>query len=402
MDRELRAKFNGAWHPGHYAAVQDDLKRRLGCDVPFRVAETPVFFDRQTKDRFAAAANEVLAAISDPGFIAIQDRYLPDAFRAAEHPPLPHLAQLDFAVVREPDGSLGPRLVELQGFPSLYGFQITMADVWATQLALMPGMPDRWRLFFSDMDRYHAMAILRETLVGSHDPQEVVLLDYEPLNQKTYPDFAVTERWFGIEPVCVTDIIRDGDKLFRRKDGRTIPVRRIYHRVVVDELERNGLEFPFDMRHPPDVEWVPHPAWWYLWSKSTLLHLDLPSVPFTRLLTEVDELPDDLTGHILKPLYSFAGAGVNVEPTHEDLHAVPRAERRNWVLQEKLDYVPAFESVNGDGVKLEIRMMYVRPDDAEEMTLLLNLVRLSRGKMMGVDYNRDMDWTGASVAIWAD
>ena len=93
------------------------------------------------------------------------------------------------------------------------------------------------------------------------------------------------------------------------------------------------------------------------------------------------------------------GAGVNIEPTAADVAAVPAAERANWVLQEKFEYAPAFESVEGDEVKVEVRMMFLRPDGHDKMTLLLNLVRLSRGKMMGVDYNKDLSWTGASVAL---
>jgi hypothetical protein len=168
----------------------------------------------------------------------------------------------------------------------------------------------------------------------------------------------------------------------------------------MDELEKSGAQIPFRFDEDLDVEWVPHPEWWFVWAKRAMVDLDHPAVPKTTLVSEFDGDPGDLTGHILKPLHSFAGAGVNVDPTAEDLAAVPAHERVHWILQEKLTYADALRSVDGHGVKVELRMMFVRPDGEAEMTLLMNLVRLSRGKMMGVDFNKDLAWTGSSVGIW--
>ena len=313
---------------------------------------------------------------------------------------MPQFLAVDFAVVREEDGTLGPRLVELQGFPSLYGFQIMLADVWATHLQLMKGLPDNWRLFFSGMDRYGAMALVRQSILGDCEPEDVCLLDLDPENQKTYPDFAVTQRWFGVDPVCLTKVEKDGDRLFRTRNGERVPIRRFYHRIVFDEVERAGVSLPFDVREPLQVEWAPHPAWFYLWSKDSLLDLHHPVVPKTTRVSDLKAVPDDLSRYVLKPVYSFAGVGVNLDPTEADLEALPQSERPRWVLQEKVEYAPIFQSVEGHDIKAELRLMFVRPDDHDEMTLLLNLVRLSRGKMMGVDHNQGLSLTGASVAIW--
>jgi len=400
MDAELRAHFNGAWSAELAHRVRSDLDRRLGCEIPFPVAETPVFFPAYLRERLETAGNELVDLLSDPKWIKDHESIVPSQYRCPGRGHLPHVAQFDFAITRDEEGLFAPRLVELQGFPSLYGFQIQLADVWATHLAAMAGMPDRWRLFFSGHDRYSGRALLQHTLVGNHDPEEVILLDLDPFNQKTYPDFAVTQRWWGIDPVCPTDLKRDGNKLFRVKDGRTIPVRRFYHRVVIDELEKSGVELPFRFDEDLDVEWIPHPEWWFIWSKHSMLTLDHPAAPKTKLLSEIDELPEHLDNYVVKPLYSFAGAGVNVGPTIQDMHSVPMDQRAQWVLQEKIDYTPAFESVNGDPVKIEVRVMFARPEGEEKMTMLLNLIRLSRGKMMGVDFNHNLDWTGASVGIW--
>jgi len=402
MDPELRRRFNAAWTPELAAAVRADLDRRVGRPVPFPVAETPLFFPEDVRGRFTTAAEEIVALLSDPTFIADHEAAVPPAYRSPGRPPLPQLAQLDFAVVREPDGTLAPRLVELQGFPSLYAFQILIADVWASHLVGLEGLPDRWRLFFGNRQRYEAMALLRDTIVAGHDPVEVVLLDLEPLTQKTYPDFAATQRWWGVDPVCPSELVRDGRRLYRKRDGKTIQVKRIYHRIVIDELEQRKFAMPFRFDQELDVEWIPHPEWWFIWSKRSLLFLDHPAVPKTHALNDLDEIPEDLDGSwVLKPLWSFAGAGVNVDPRAEDVAAVPEEERARYVLQQKLEYAPAFESVEGFGVKAELRMMFVRPDGDEKMTLLMNLVRLSRGRMMGVDYNKDLAWTGSSVGIWA-
>jgi len=398
MDPSLRERFNAAWSEGLYRAVREDLERRLSCRVPFRVAETPLFFPADFRERFARAANEIVAQLSDPRWIASQEEAVPKAYAAPRRPALPQVAQVDFAIVREKDGSLGPRLVELQGFPSLYGFQILLSDVWTEHLAAIDGMPDAWRIFFGGFERARAMGLIRDTLLHGHDPEQVILLDLDPDTQKTYPDFRATHRWWGVEPVCLTSIRREGQKLYREKDGRRIPVKRVFQRVVFDELERTKLPRTFDFHEDLEVEWAPHPAWYFLWSKRSMLSLDHWAVPKTRLVSA--GVPKDLSHHVLKPLYSFAGGGVKVDPTAADVAEIPAADRDKWILQEKVEYAPAFKSVHGDPVKAEVRMMFVRPDGQPRMTLLMSLLRLSRGKMMGVNFNKDLDWVGASVGVW--
>jgi len=398
MDPSLRERFNAAWSEGLYRAVREDLERRLSCRVPFRVAETPLFFPKDFRERFTRAANEIVAQLSDPRWIASQEEAVPKAYAAPRRPALPQVAQVDFAIVREKDGALGPRLVELQGFPSLYGFQILLSDVWTEHLATIEGMPDAWRIFFGGFERARAMGLIRETLLHGHDPEEVILLDLDPDTQKTYPDFRATQRWWGVEPVCLTSIRREGQKLYREKDGRRIPVKRVFQRVVFDELERTKLPRTFDFHEDLDVEWAPHPAWYFLWSKRSMLSLDHWAVPRTRLVSQ--GVPPDLPDHVLKPLWSFAGGGVKVDVTAADVAAIPASERHQWILQEKVEYAPAFQSVHGDPVKAEVRMMFVRPDGQPKMTLLMSLLRLSRGKMMGVNFNKDLDWVGASVGVW--
>ncbi|MHC4956417.1 MAG: hypothetical protein ACYTGZ_21455 [Planctomycetota bacterium] len=400
MDPELRARFNSIWSEKLAQRVRRDVERRLHCKIPFRLAETPLLLSKPMVERFEAAGREIVEIISQPQFIERMEPFVPAYVSGPGRGHLPQFAVVDFAVVEEEDGTLAPRLVELQGFPSLYGFQIMLADVWATSIARQKDMPDLWRIFWSGINRNRALALIDKALLHGHEPEEVVLLDLDVHFQKTYPDFAAIHHWFGIDHVAPRDLIREGNKLYRSVGGELVRVRRIFQRIVLDELEKKKTDLPFRWDEEMDVEWAPHPAWYYLWSKSSLLFIDHPTVPKTTLLSDLDAIPEDLSGYVLKPLYSFAGSGVNVEPTHADIEAVPEKERSEWVLQEFVKYAPALKTPQGDSVKAEIRMMFVRPDEDQNMTLLHNLVRFSRGKMIGVDHNKDLPFTGASVAIW--
>jgi len=400
MDAELRARFNDVWSESLARRAKRDVERRLHCQIPFRFAESPLFLSAQMVERFENAANEIMEIISSDEFIATQEKFVPAYVNGPDRGPLPQFAVIDFAIVEEPDGSLAPRVVELQGFPSLYGFQIMLADVWATSISRIDAMPNLWRIFFGGINRNRALALIDKALLNGHEPEEVVLLDLDVHFQKTYPDFAAIRHWFGIDHVAPRDLIRQGNQLFRDVGGQRVRVRRVFQRIVMDELEKKREVLGFGWNEEMDVEWAPHPAWYYLWSKSSMLEIDHPAVPKTTLLSELDPMPEDLTGYVLKPLYSFAGSGVNIDPTPEDLAAVPDDQLDQWVLQERIEYAPRLLMPDGTGVKCEVRMMFVRPDSDERMTLLHNLVRLSRGKMIGVDHNKDLAWTGASVAIW--
>jgi hypothetical protein len=301
---------------------------------------------------------------------------------------LPSFGIIDFALVEEADGSLGPRLVEIQGFPSLIAFQQMQRDAWAAELARMPGLEGPWSCWFGDLDHDDFLALARRTIVGERDPAHVALVDIDPPAQKTSCDFRATKTLFGVDAVCPTKLEKRGRRLFRRDvAGRALPVERIYWRIVIDELEKKGVTLPFDLRDELDVEWTPHPNWFFIWSKYSLPFLDHPAVPRTRFLSEVETLPADLAERY--------GA-----PTAADVAAIPRAQRGGWCLQVKITYAPDLRAVDGGGVKAEMRMMYLRPDDADELVPAINLCRLARGPMIGVDFNKDLTWVGSSIGLW--
>jgi hypothetical protein len=398
MDAKLRKIFNAAYSEEIYRAYTDDLEGRVG-EVPFRLAESPTFFPKELRVRLVESAKAILGQLSDPANIAEMKRAVPARWDTPGMDAIPNFTQIDFAIVREEDGSLGPRLIELQGFPSLTAFQVVQREAWNTTLQRIDGLSGDWTCWFME-SREAFLRLAQRTIVGDHDPREVILMDIDPPTQKTWPDFAATRLLFGVDPVCPTTLVKRGKHLFRA-DGT--PVRRIYNRVVFDELERKRLKLPFDYREELDVEWTPHPNWYWVWSKHSLPWLEHWSVPRATFVSDLDRIPPDLTErYVLKPLFSFAGGGVNVDPVAADIEAIPAADRHAWCVQEKISYEPALEAADGGGVKVEVRMMFLRPDEDAAPTLAQNLVRLSRGKMLGVDFNKDFTWVGSSIGLWRE
>jgi len=395
MDPRFRALFNRQFTPEIYDSYQHDLSRRLNCKFEFRLGESPIFLPDDFKAKIVRSAREIVQQLSDPKRIERMKRAIPSRWDTPGMDALPNLTQVDFAVVEE-NGAYIPKLIELQGFPSLTAMQVVQRDAWVEALSRMRGLEGPWSCWYSGLDRQRFLDLARRTIAGDHDPSEVILMDIEPRQQKTYPDFAATKLLFGIDAVDPRELRLQGKQLFR---GNT-QIKRIYNRVVFDELIRKNISTPFDYRQELEVEWAPHPNWYWVWSKYSLPFLDHPSVPEATFVSDLQRVPENLTQrYVLKPLFSFAGGGVNVEPTESDLEAIPAADRGQWCVQEKIEYAPALKAADGGGVKIEIRMMFLRPDDEREPVLAQNLVRLSRGKMLGVDFNKEFTWVGSSLAL---
>ena len=394
MDKHFRDLFNAQFTPAVYESYKRELSARLDTTFEFRLAETPVFLPDDFKQRAVASAQAIVEQLRDPSLVERMKAAIPERWNTPGMNALPQFTQVDFAVVRE-SGELVPKLIELQGFPSLTALQVIQRDVWVETLATMDGLRADWSCWYSGLDRASFLELARRTICGTHDPAEVVLLDIEPSKQKTAPDFRATKLLFDVDAVDPRELTNRGNQLYR---GET-RVRRIYNRVVFDELIAKRIELPFDYREALDVEWAPHPNWYWVWSKYSLPFLRHESVPRATFVSELETVPSDLSRFVLKPLFSFAGGGVNVDPTRADIDAIPEADRGAWCLQEKIEYAPALVAADGGGVKVEIRMMFLRPDDEAKPILAQNLIRLSRGKMLGVDFNKDFSWVGSSLGL---
>jgi len=406
MDPRRRRPFNEHWTEKAFAQYRDSLTSAMG-PIPFRLAETPLFLTRELGDLLQNSAMEIVNQLSEPATFHELKHAIPAQYDAPGMGTLPDCVQVDFALVQTPEGKIEPRLVELQAFPSLYALQTYEADAWEAVLRTMPGLEGDWTCFF-DEDRDAAVQLMRDCILDGNDPKEVALVDFEPPKQKTAPDFVATKKLFDVDSVCVTEIEKEGRRLFRRVDGKRVQLKRIYNRMVFDELEVKKVPVPFSWNEELDVTWCSHPNWYWVWSKFSLPFIDHPTVPKARYLDEFTELPPDLENYVLKPLFSFAGSGVVVDVTKEAIDAVPAALRRKYLMQRKVQYAwvidlpPGMATAEAPGVKAEVRVMLMRGGPGKPLHPLLPLVRLSRGKMLGVDQNKSADtlWTGGSVGIW--
>ena len=389
---DLRRRFNSQFTPDGYRAFVADLQRRCGADIQFRVSETPCFFSRDVMDRLAHTGAELIDQLmNNAEYRGASDATIPPEFFTPGEGDHPLFVQVDFGLVRDRNGRVEPKLVELQAFASLYGFQRLFAQQYRESWKLGTDLD----VFLSGLNDASYDALMRRAIVGDHDPEQVVLMEIDPDHQKTRPDFVETERRWGVRAVDIRSLVVHGRELLYSRDGRLVPIRRIYNRTIVDELQRRGVQAPFDWRADLDVEWAGHPNWYFRISKFSLPWLKHPSVPRTWFLDRLPEVPADRENFVLKPLYSFAGAGVTFEPTDDDLAAIPPDRRHDYVLQERVRFTPVIETPHG-ATQVEIRMMYVWLD---RLTPVLPLLRMGRGKMMGVDHNKNLEWVGASGAL---
>jgi len=398
VDPARRPIFNAAFNQALFDGFLERLQARVG-PIPFQVAETPLMMTHGLRDWLARNAKEIVDQLSQPALLARLKLAIPAHYNVPGMDFLPNCVQVDFALTKSDSGAMEGRVVELQAFPSLYALMPMMAEAWGETLNGIPGLEADWR--WSIDEPASSLELLRQTIVGGEDPVEVALVDLTPELQKTAPDFEATRLMFGVEAVCVSELIKKGRALYRKRpNGQIVQVKRIYNRMVFDELEVKKAVIPFDWNEELDLSWCSHPNWYWTWSKFALPSLNHPAIPQARFLSDIAQLPADLTRYVLKPLFSFAGAGVVVDVTDEDIKKIPFEERANWVLQEKITYAEAIKMPDGNGVKAEVRVMLARPPNGNELIPVICLVRLSRGKMLGVDFNKGLTWVGGSVGIW--
>ena len=393
MDRQLRSRFNADFTPDKYSALLRCVNETEKWPADFRISETPIFLTREFTDEVTRAAREIVDLTRTPAFVRHAENAIPEGLEVPNESEHPNFLVIDFAVCAE-GNRLVPRLIELQAFPSLFGFQLLLLHCMRRAY---PAIPRNWTSSFGGIKDEAYLELLRRTIIADSAPENVVLLEIEPEKQKTRIDFAATKTLLGIHPICVTEIKKRGRQLLYDRDGREVRIERIYNRVIFDELVRRpDLDLPFRFQDDLDVTWVGHPNWYFRISKHSLPFLKTEHTSQTFF---ADEFPADGTidNYVLKPLYSFAGHGVDMEPTREKIAALKNPHE--WILQRKVDYGAFVPTVDGQKSKAEIRMMFVWPDEDRDPTLVNNLVRMSQGKMMGVDFNIDKTWVGASIAL---
>jgi len=390
----LRSAFNASWTERAYEAYKERLAESAGSAIGFRVCESPVFLPPALRDAMVEGALEIWDQLLQPAALERSKAAVPPEFDVPAGDDHPLFAQADFAIA-EVDGRLAPRLIELQGFASLYAFQLLQGRLC---LDMVPGHGEPLDFLLNGLDDVGYRRVVGDAILGSHPAENVVLLDLDPPGQGTYPDFAATEKLFGVRAVCPTDLTRSGRELWYERDGKKTRVLRVYNRLIVDELVEKKVVLPFRFTEELDVEWAGHPNWFFRWSKHALPGLRHPLVPEARLLSTFDRPPDDLDRWVLKPLFSFSGSGVKVDVTPEDLAAVPEKDRASTLLMRKVDYAPVVEAPDGARSRVEVRVMFVWREGRP--VPVTTLARLSQGKMMGVKFNRDKTWVGSTSCLW--
>jgi len=415
----LRSEFNRTFTGRAYAGLLELLAERCGGAIPFRVAETPIFVPysllHEIADQGAAMAHHLMA---DPEYLEKARHAIPAGYDVADQTDHPHFLTADFALVRAESGDFAPRLVEIQAFPSVFAYQAELCKAYQEVF----GLPPTLGVFLGGLEEDSYWELLRRTILGSHRAENVILTEVDPLHQKTFPDFFVTAQRFGISIVDIGAVEPVGNNLFYRNEGgRLIPIHRIYNRAIADELIARGVKPGFDLSRSWDVEWAGHPNWYFLISKYSLPFLSdsgrFPAVPPAAFVDDFlagsgeDSLsragvpmPGSRSSQtvygdlLLKPLFSFAGRGIEFEPTRARLEAIPGEERSGYIVQQRMHFEPTIETPFGL-TQAEIRILYMWPDGGA-LTPALALVRLGRGKMMGVDHNKNQEWVGGSAAFY--
>jgi hypothetical protein len=392
MEPALRAKFNADFTPEKYAALLQCVNTGVKWPADFRIAETPIFLTHEFTDEAVHAANEIAAQTQTPEFAKHAAGAIPPGLEVPNESKHPEFLIVDLGICEE-NGRLVPRLIEMQAFPSLFAFQFLLLGCMRKAF---PAIPRNWTSTFGPIRDEEYLGILRQTILADAKPENVILLEIEPEKQKTRIDFAATEALLGIESVCATKVKKRGRKLFYDRDGTETRIERIYNRVIFDELERRPeIKLSFRFQDELDVKWIAHPNWYFKISKHSLPFIKSKYAPPAYF---ADQFPPDekIDNHVLKPLFSFAGLGVDIEPTREKLAALKNPQQ--WILQKKVEYAAFVPTVDGPKSKAELRMMFVWSERGEPV-LLNNLVRMSQGKMMGVNFNKDKTWVGSSIAL---
>lgn len=392
----IRKAYNEAFTKEKYEAFLKELNSAFPGELDFRVAETPIFVPKDFTKKLLDACENITDIITDPKFKELTKNAIPKHLQVPGENDHAHFIAFDFGICINEQGEYEPQLIEMQGFPTLFAYEVLIDDVFRKHFPV----PEHFNCYLSGYNRETYIQLLKEIIIGRQKPENVILLEIFPRKQKTRIDFYCTEEYAGIKMVCLTELIKEGKKLYYMNDGKKTEVKRIYNRVIFDDLQQQTPEVQEKGKiffEELDVEWAPHPNWFYRISKYTLPFIKHPYVPATFFLNEIKQIPPDLENYVLKPLFSFAGQGVIIDVTKEDIDKVKDPE--NWILQRKVKYADVIQTPDVPA-KAEIRMFYFWKDGAARPVAVNNLGRLSKGKMIGVRYNKDKEWVGGNFCYF--
>jgi len=391
----IRERYNAEFSEEKYQRFLEDLNNEAGYHIEFRIAESPLFVPKDFSGKIFDACDQILSGLLTESYFDKSEAAIPEKLRVPNEHKRPTTIAIDLAVCKNEDGELIPQLIEAQAFPSLFCYQNWLSGMFRKYFYV----PDSVDQLFNGLSETAYIELLRKWIVADEDPENVVLLEIEPEKQKTRVDFELTKKYLGVNYVSIDKVTRRGRNLFYKKGKIEVPIRRIYNRVIFDEfLKRTDLECQFHLTEEVNAEWVSHPNWFFRISKFSMPFLDNRYVPKTYFLNELKEIPDDLENWVLKPLFSFAGAGVHFDVTREIIDGIK--DRSNYILQRKVNYEPVLRAADEGMVKTEIRILFLWLNEFEKPKPVISVIRLSRGKMIGVDFNKNKTWVGGSVGFF--
>jgi len=395
MHNKYRQVFNENFTDEKYEKLLESIIQQFGTEAGFRIAETPVFFDSTFQGKLIKASQEVIEVLKDQNYIELANKVIPNKWNCKGESSHPNFIVADFAVCKNTEGDLHPMLIELQGFPSIFFFQLAFDSLYRASYEI----PSELSSYFPGMDRENFKQLLSDIILADHQPHEVILLELEPEKQATYVDFIAAEQVLGIKTCCVTELYKIKNKLYYNDSkGNPVLIKRIYNRVIAEDwAQRPHLKAKFEWTDELDVTWAGHPNWFFKLSKFTLPFIKSEFVPQTWFVNQMNDIPADLENFVLKPLFGFSGTGVVFHVKPEDLAGLD--DPSNYILQRKVEYYPGLQSLDGM-VKAEVRVMMLWPDNQPNAIPTTNLTRLSRGELIGVKFNKNKTWVGGSLSYF--
>lgn len=398
MIARIREQFNAGFKEEYYENLKKEIVATYGEGTAFRLSETPIFISKEVKNQIFDACEHIIDQLWTLDFDKIRDQFVPKHIQSPSPLGKPHFLAIDFGLCEDGKGGISPQLIELQAFPTLFFYQPFLGKAFLNNYPAMP--QTGFDYYFSGLDENQYVKEVADVIIGDEKRENVILMELYPEKQKTRIDFWATKKALGIEVVCMTKITKEGKKLYYRKDGVKTPIHRIYNRVIFDEIERTkDLKTAFQLHDDVDVEWVTHPDWFFMISKCVMPKLKHKNIPNSFYL---NDFPEDinLEKYVLKPLFSFAGLGIDLYPTKEKIAAI--SDKENYILQEKVTYASAIKTRSEKNSKGEIRILYIWDKKNNRLKPVVNLGRMSKGELINVSHNTEETWIGSSIGFFEE
>ncbi len=396
MISKIREQFNAGFKEEYYENLKKEVVDTYGEGTAFRLSETPIFISKQVKNEIFDACESIIHQLWQLDFEKIREQFVPKHIQSPSKIGKPHFLAIDFGLCEDGKGGITPQLIELQAFPTLFFYQPFLGKAFLNNYPAMPKAG--FDYYFSGLDEAQYLQEVRDVIVANEKLENVILMELYPEKQKTRIDFWATQKALGIAVVCMTKIVKEGKNLFYFKDGVKTQIKRIYNRVIFDEIERTkDLKTEFNLNDDVDVEWVTHPDWFFMISKCVIPKLKHANIPNSFYL---NDYPSNikLTNYVLKPLFSFAGLGIDLYPTKEKIAGI--ADKQNYILQEKVTYASAIKTNSEKNSKGEIRILYIWDQKNNRLKPVTNLGRMSKGELINVSHNTEETWIGSSIGFF--